>query len=220
MIISNQFLRKDFPVLNAQDDPINALNLMDEYRVNHLPVVENGKYMGMISESALLGVESIADDENTLQLQLLKISVHPDTHILDILKVVSQHAIGAVPVVDSENNYLGVIMQEDLVARISEMQGVHQPGGIIVLEMWEKDYSMQQIARIIEENNAKILSTTVSAGEDGKIELNIKINQPDLNAIMQSFERFGYTIKGSYQEPIYTEELKSRYDELMRFLNI
>jgi acetoin utilization protein AcuB len=216
--ISNQFLRKDFPVLNAQDDPVSALNLMDEYRVNHLPVVENGKYLGLISESALLGVESIVDDENTLQL--LKASVKPDTHILEILKVVSQYSITAVPVVDYENNYLGVVMQEDLVSRLSEMQGVHQPGGIIVLEMWEKDYSMQQIARIIEENNAKILSTTVSPGDDGKIELNLKINQPDLNAIMQSFERFGYTIKGSYQESIYNENLQTRYEELMRFLNI
>lgn len=191
---------------------------MDEYRVNHLPVVENGKYLGLISESALLGVESIIDDENTLQL--LKASVKPDTHILEILKVVSQYSITALPVVDYENNYLGVVMQEDLVSRLSEMQGVHQPGGIIVLEMWEKDYSMQQIARIIEENNAKILSTTVSPGDDGKIELNLKINQPDLNAIMQSFERFGYTIKGSYQESVYNENLQNRYEELMRFLNI
>ncbi|HEY8403870.1 MAG TPA: CBS domain-containing protein [Flavobacteriales bacterium] len=218
MNISNQFLRKDFPVLNAQDDPVSALNLMDEYRVNHLPVVENGKFLGLISESALLGVESIIDDGDTLQL--LKASVKPDTHILEILKVMSQYSITTVPVVDYENNYLGVVLQEDLVSRLSEMQGMHQPGGIIVLEMWEKDYSMQQIARIIEENNAKILSTTVSPGDDGKIELNIKINQPDLNAIMQSFERFGYTIKGTYQESAYTENLQSRYEELMRFLNI
>lgn len=205
--------------MNAQEDPINALNLMDEYRLGHLPVVENGKYLGMISETSLLGMEPMSNDD-TLQLELLKVSVQPQMHILDILKVVSQYHIGAVPVVDEQDNYLGMIMTTDLIEKLSQMQGVHQPGGIIVLEMWEKDYSMQQIARIIEENNAKILSTTVSPGEDGRIELNIKINQPDLNAIIQSFERFGYTIKASYQEPEYTEDLKSRYDELMRFLNI
>lgn len=220
MINSNQFLRTDLPALNAQDDPINALNLMDEYRVGHLPVVENGKYMGMISENALLGIESMDSDDNTLQLQLLKVSVRPEMHILDILKVVTQNHINAVPVVDEHDNYLGMIMLEDLAEKLSEMQGAHQRGGIIVLEMWEKDYSMQQIARIIEENNAKILSTTVTAGEDGKIELNLKINQPDLGPIMQSFERFGYSIKASYQESEYTEDLKNRYDELMRFLNI
>lgn len=220
MINSNQFLRTDLPALNAQDDPINALNLMDEYRVGHLPVVENGKYLGLISENALLGIESMESGDGTVQLQLLKVSVRPEMHILDILKIVTQNHIHAVPVVDENENYLGMIMLEDLAEKLSEMQGAHQRGGIIVLEMWEKDYSMQQIARIIEENNAKILSTTVTAGEDGKIELNLKVNQPDLGAIMQSFERFGYSIKASYQESEYTEDLKNRYDELMRFLNI
>jgi len=220
VINSNQFLRTDLPALNAQDDPINALNLMDEYRVGHLPVVENGKYLGLISENALLGIESMESGDGTVQLQLLKVSVRPEMHILDILKIVTQNHIHAVPVVDENENYLGMIMLEDLAEKLSEMQGAHQRGGIIVLEMWEKDYSMQQIARIIEENNAKILSTTVTAGEDGKIELNLKVNQPDLGAIMQSFERFGYSIKASYQESEYTEDLKNRYDELMRFLNI
>jgi len=123
-------------------------------------------------------------------------------------------------VVDAENNYLGSIRLEDLVEQMSEMQGANQRGGIIVLEMWEKDYSMQQISRIIEENDAKILSTSVSPGESGKIEVNLKINQPDLNAIISSFERFGYQVKASYQESAYTEDLRKRYDELMRILNI
>jgi hypothetical protein len=79
----------------------------------------------------------------------------------------------------------------DIDRKTKEMQGANQRGGIVVLEMWDKDYSMQQISRIIEENNAKILSTTVSPGEGGKIEVNIKINQPDMNAILSSFERFG-----------------------------
>jgi hypothetical protein len=79
---------------------------------------------------------------------------------------------------------------------------------------------MQQISRIIEENNSKILSISLSPGEGGKIEVNIKINQPDLNAIISSFERFGYTVKATYQESAYTEDMRKRYDELMRILNI
>ena len=51
-------------------------------------------------------------------------------------------------------------------------------------------------------------------------EINIKINQPDLNAIVSSFERFGYQVKATFQEMVYTEELRKRYDELMRILNI
>lgn len=220
MITARQLLKVDLPVLKAQDDPINALNLMDEYRVGHLPVTENNKYLGVISETVLLGVESILNNEHDPKMQLLKVSVLPDDHILDVLKIASQYHISVIPVADAENNYIGCITIEDLVEKLSEMQGAHQRGGIIVLEMWEKDYSLQQIARIIEENDAKILSTSVSPGEDGKIEVNLKVNQPDVNAMVQSFGRFGYNVKATYQEPEYTEDLKKRYEELMRFLNI
>jgi len=195
-----------------------ALDMMDQFRISHLPVVENNKFLGLISEDALMELETLQGDPSGLPL--LRFSVGPDAHILDILKMVSEHRLSIVPVTDSDNNYLGSIRMEDLVEQLSDMQGANQRGGIIVLEMWEKDYSMQQISRIIEENNAKILSTTISPGEGGKIEVNIKINQPDMNAILSSFERFSYTIKASYQETAYTEDLRKRYDELMRILNI
>jgi CBS domain-containing protein len=180
--------------------------------------VENGKLLGLISEDALMDLESLQGD--SAGLPLLRAQALKDAHILDVLKVAGEHRLSIVPVVDAENNYLGSIRLEDLLEKTSEMQGANQRGGIVVLEMWDKDYSMQQISRIIEENNAKILSTTVSPGEGGKIEVNIKINQPDMNAILSSFERFGYFIKASFQELAYTEDLRKRYDELMRILNI
>jgi predicted transcriptional regulator len=197
---------------------MNALDLMDQFRISHLPVVENGKLLGLISEDSLMDLESLQGD--SAGLPLLRAQALKDAHILDVLKVAGEHRLSIVPVVDAENNYLGSIRLEDLLEKTSEMQGANQRGGIVVLEMWDKDYSMQQISRIIEENNAKILSTTVSPGEGGKIEVNIKINQPDMNAILSSFERFGYFIKASFQELAYTEDLRKRYDELMRILNI
>lgn len=218
MITSRKLLTSEIPSLSAHDEPMNALDLMDQFRISHLPVIENGKLLGLIAEEALMDLESLQGDP--AGLPLIRSHVHPDTHILDILKLASEHRLSIIPVVDAENSYLGSIRLEDLVEQMTEMQGANQRGGILVLEMWDKDYSMQQISRIIEENNAKILSTSVSPGESGKIEVNIKINQPDLNAIISSFERFGYTVKANYQESAYTEDLRKRYDELMRILNI
>lgn len=218
MITSRRLITSDIPALSAADEPMSALDLMDQFRISHLPVIENQNYLGLISEDDLMELESLQG--NPEGLPLLRQSVAPDAHILDVLKLASEHRLSIVPVTDAQNRYLGSIRLEDLVEQMSDMQGAGQRGGIIVLEMWDKDYSMQQISRIIEENNAKILSTSVSPGEDGKIEVNIKINQPDLNAILSSFERFGYHIKASFQESAYTEDLRKRYDELMRILNI
>jgi len=220
VITARQLYRTDIEALSAQDDPVEALNKMDEYHVGHLPVIDNGKYLGLVSEPTLLGAESIIPDGINNQLPLINISVKPQNHILDILKAAGEQHISLIPVVDDDNNYLGAITLEDLVEKLSEMQGAASRGGIIVLEMWEKDYSLQQIARIIEENNGKILSTSVSPGEGGKIEVNLKVNLPDLNPILQSFSRFSYEIKASYQEQEYNDDIQRRYEELMRYLNI
>lgn len=218
VITSRKLLTSEIPTLSALDEPLSALDLMDQFHISQLPVLENGKLLGLITEENLMDLESLQGDPAGLPLK--RVHVLPETHILDILKLVSEHRLSIVPVVDAENNYMGSIRLQDLMEQMTEMQGASQRGGIIVLEMWERDYSMQQISRIIEENNAKILSTSASPGEDGKIEINIKINQPDLNAIVSSFERFGYQVKATFQELAYTEELRKRYDELMRILNI
>ncbi len=202
------------------EDPVEALNIMDEYRIAHLPIVENGKFLGMASETAMLSASGVISDPLLQYSNLIDGSVTPEEHILEVLKSAGELHLTVVPVVDAEKNYIGCITLEDLVEKLSDMQGATRPGGIIVLEMKENDYSLQQIARIVEENDAKILSTSVSAGEEGMIEVNLKISEPDLNPILQSFHRFGYNIKGSYQEPEYTEDLKKRYEELMRYLNI
>jgi acetoin utilization protein AcuB len=193
---------------------------MDQYRVAHLPVVEKGKFLGMASETAMLSAGDVVSDPDMHYTNLIDGSVEPDEHILEVLKSASELHLTAIPVVDKTGNFLGCVTLEDLVEKLSQMQGADRPGGIIVLEMAEQDYSLQQIARIVEENNAKILSTSVSPGDAGQIEVNLKISNPDVNAILQSFSRFNYNIKGSYQEPEYTEDMRKRYEELMRYLNI
>lgn len=198
---------------------MHVLNLMDELRVNDLPVVENGMFVGLANESDFLNAE-VYQGEVQAELDLLKVSVFPETHVLDVLKVVSENDITVIPVVDEGNNYLGSITSADLLDHLAEMLGVHREGGIIVLQMLERDHSLQQIARIIEENNSKILSLTVLPAIEGNIEMHIKIDSPDLNPILQSLERFNYTVLSKFQAAQFDNELRDRYDELMRYLNM
>lgn len=220
MITAYKIINASIPTVSPSDDPSFALELMDDFRVGHLPVVEQGKFLGLVTETVLLSAEDKISDPSFNYTNLIQQRILPSEHILEVLKLVSEQHLSLVPVVDNEGIFLGSITLEDLVDRLSMMQGASQRGGIIVLEMSEKDYSLQQIARIVEENDAKILSTSVNQGDNGMLEINLKINEPDLNAILQSLERFNFAIKASYQEPEYTEDLKKRYEELMRYLNI
>jgi CBS domain-containing protein len=198
---------------------MHVLNLMDEMRVNDLPVVENGLFIGLANESDFLNAE-VYQGEIQAELDLLNVSVLPDSHVLDVLKVISQNDVTVVPVVDEGNNYLGSITSADLLDHLAEMLGVMREGGIIVLQVFERDHSIQQIARIIEENNAKILSLSVVPASEGNLEMHIKIDLPDLNPILQSLERFNYNVLSKFQASQFDDELKDRYNELMRYLSM
>ena len=198
---------------------MHVLNVMDELRVNDLPVVENGLFLGLANESDFLNAE-VYQGEIQAELDLLNVSVSPDSHVLDVLKVISENDVTVVPVVDEGNNYLGSITSADLLDHLAEMLGVMREGGIIVLQVFERDHSIQQIARIIEENNAKILSLSVVPASEGNLEMHIKIDLPDLNPILQSLERFNYNVLSKFQASQFDDELKDRYNELMRYLNM
>jgi len=97
------------------------------------------------------------------------------------------------------------------------------PGGIIVLELNAHDYSMAQIARIVEDNDAKIWCSNVAPAtvDTLKMEVTLKINQTDLTSIIRSFQRYDYTIKASYQgHNRHDDVLRSHYDQFMLYLNV
>ena len=216
---AEELIARNIPTL-TRETPVNeALYLMDEWGVTDLPMLENGKYIGLASESNFLDLQEIESD-TLVELQISPVSVLPQAHTLDILSVASKHAVSVIPVVDGKDMYLGSVRSDELLTEIATMLGAHVEGGIVVMHLSERDHSISQIARIIEENGAKILSLSVSPLPEGDLELCAKIDRPDLNAIVQSLKRFNYRVVEQIQDSQFDQDIRSRYDELMRYLNI
>ena len=215
-IISN-----DIPELGLSDLVNNALNLMDEYRISHLPVVNDGLLVGIVSEEELEMMEyptrSLVDQHK----EYLDIHVKGDQHIFDAVKLFSHYNLTILPVVGLNKEYLGSITLEQMVDSIAQIQAVNEVGGIVVLEMNSRDYSMQHIGGIVESNNYKILSSSVTSVQDSAlVEVTLKINTENIAPVLQTFERYDYTIKATFQESSLNEDLKDRFDEFMNYLNI
>jgi len=104
---------------------------------------------------------------------------------------------------------------------MNKMAAVSQPGSVIVLEMSQNDYSMSEIAQIIESNDARILSMYITSKIDStNMEVILKVNKQDLNSIIQTFNRYNYSIKASYGQEEDPEDLRDRFDSLMNYLNV
>jgi len=210
------------PPLKATDDAHKAIVWMEEFRCIHMPVVENGKLLGFISEDIIMETNDIDKKLRDFELVGKLCYVHMSAHFYDILKVAADNKLQMVCVLDEEEIYTGVITVQDTLTSFAQTAAVQMPGAILILSMNHNDYSLSEISRLIEENRARILSSIVKEDplDPGKIRLTLKLNELDLSRIVATLERFNYKVIGRYQEtkPLGTE--KERIDMLLRYLDI
>jgi len=216
MVTAKQIVDVQFPFLKEDFTIEQALDWMNENRVNELPVIVNHVFKGLVSENQLLDIQEI---EPFIMPVLAEWSIRPDDHFFTMIHKMSEFQSSIAVVLDDEGHYLGCVTREDLLDAVSEMTAAHVDGGILLMEMHPRDYTLQQIIRIIEENNAKVMTLFSYQNERGLMEICIKVDNKDINAIVQSLERFNYRIRATFQHKDSNIDLMDRYDTLMRFLD-
>lgn len=220
-MIALELITEEIPPLTHLDTGEKALVWMDEFKVSHLPVLKNGNFVGVLSESDVLDKMDLDETLDVLFSHLPRPFVWASDHIYEVLSKVSEFRISVVPVLDSNEKYLGCTSVHKLMQLIANTGGIKDRGGIIVLEMNQNDYSMAQIAQIVESNNAKILSSYILSSTDTtKIEVTLKVNEIDLERILRTFERYDYVIKASFHKSEFEDDLQNRYDALMNYLKL
>lgn len=221
-MIAEDLINHMIPPLKGSDDAHKAIVWMEEFRCNFLPVVEEGKLLGFISEEIILEANDIDKRVKDFNLVGQNCFVHLDTHFYDILKVAADNKLQVVAVLNEEQSYTGLITVQDTLTSFAQTAAVQLPGGILVLSMNHVDYSLAEISRLVEENHAKILSSIVKEDplDPGKLRLTLKINQLDLSRIVATLERFGYKVIGRYHETKVLGDEKDRIDMLLRYLDI
>jgi len=206
--------------IHPVEDGNTALEMMDQYRVHHLAVVKNNFYLASISDKEIMNWDSEDDAIEDHLNNLASPHVKYNQHLFDIIEVLEKNNLSVVPVLDEKNRYLGVITSRKLMYSIAKSATIQSPGGVIVLQMNNNDYSLTEIASIVEGNNTKILSSyIISIPDSTNIEVTIKLNKQDVNAIIKDFERRNYTVSASYKDEEADRDFSERYESLMRFLN-
>ena len=217
---ASKLISKSIISLHPDDDGNRALELMNQFRVNHLAVVKNSFFLGVVSDKEI-NLWNSADEFIEEHLHnLASPHVLHNQHLFDIIEVLEKNNLSVVPVLDEEKQYQGVITNRKLLYTIAKSAAIQSIGGVIVLKMNNNDYSLTEIANIVESNNTKILSSYVtSTPESTKMELTLKLNTSDIVSIVKDFERFDYLITASYKEDESDVDFLQRYEQLMRFLN-
>lgn len=220
-MLANDLITDEIPPLKTSDTGLMAINWMDEFKVSHLPIVNNNEYLGLISDTDILDLNITDDELGKCKISLIRPFVKDSQHIYEVVKMVSAMKLTVLPVLNDNQQYIGLIPATRLIQQFSTLAATNEPGGIIILEMNVHDYSMTQIAQIIEGNDAKILSSYLRNLPDStQIEVTLKLNKEDLSAILQTLYRYNYNVKASFHQSEFLDDMKNRFDSFMNYINI
>ncbi|UII34427.1 CBS domain-containing protein [Fulvivirga ulvae] len=222
VMIAEELINHMIPPLKPKDSAKKARLWMEELRCNQLPVVENEKFLGLVSEDLILEANDAEKSISDFDLIAKRCVVYGSSHFYDVIKIASDNSVQMVGVLDNQEKYIGVITVQDTITSFAQSAAIQIPGGILVLSMNQIDYSLAEISRLIEENNAKILSSSIKEDEldPSKLKLTLKVNRLDLTPIVATLERFGYKLIARFQETKVLDEEKGKIDMLLKYLDI
>ena len=220
-MLTGELHSQTLPYLHLTDKVYQALQLMNDNHVTHLPIVGGDKYIGLISEEDLMQADNDNSALEILQQSFSGISVKTNEHFLKALQIAAENGLSVVPLVNDENELTGTVVYHDLLKYASGFMSLNEPGALIVLEIPSNQYSFNEISKLVETNDAQITQLNTSNDpESGMMQVTIRINKPEVSDIIATFQRYDYNVKYFFGEELYTNELRSNYDNLMNYLRI
>ena len=219
-MIAKDLISEEIVPLRTSDTGEDALAMMSDFHVRHLPIVNGSQLLGLISEDEILEFDA-EESVGSYTLKMTHPFVYDRNHIYDIMRLLNEYRLTLIPVVDKHQTYLGVVTLEDLLKFFADSASFGEHGSVIVLTVNRYNYSLSQIARIVESENAIILNSFITSTPDStEIDITLKLNRSDISKIMASFRRFDYDIKASFSESEYIDSLQEHYESLMSYLSV
>ncbi len=214
-------ITQEIPPLRPTDAVSRAMDWMEEFKVSQLPVVENQRLLGLVHDETLVDRNDLKAEVRSVMDAVEVPYVRGGQHIYDVMKLMSERGLSVLPVLDMTGVYLGAISEREALKKLAEITNIREPGSVVVLEMNQNDYSLQEIARIVEGSDGKLLSVySHTLADSTRVEITLKINREDISDILRTFERYEYFVKNTYQGSTFHDDLRGRYDSLMRYIDL
>ena len=216
-----ELIQNDIPPVRINETIEKALNWMDEFKLNHIPVLNETEYVGLLSDDMVYDYNQLKDPISNINFLGKQQSVLENAHFFQVMSLISSYKLSVVPVCDEQRNYKGSISTKKLINVFSKQSGFNSSGAVITLLVNDFDYQLSQIAQIIESNDAKILSLySENLESNNQLKLTIKISDGKLGAVLQTFSRYDYTVQDVFSDDEINNQSKQRYDNLMKYLNV
>jgi len=210
MFVSRSMTQK-VVTINKDANILEAKELMEQYQIRHIPVVEpDGLLIGMITDrdlrSALPSTFYKKEDTGTKKAAALPIKVKeimsqnlvtlsPMDTIQDALLLIQKTLVGALPVVDKKDKLMGIISVRDLLRAFINVLGIGTPGTLLCILVEEKLGQLKKIVDIITEEKVSFGSVLVARyWEEGKRAVFPYLLTNNVVNVKKKLKAAGYTL--------------------------
>jgi acetoin utilization protein AcuB len=219
-MLASSIAIKGLPMLHMEDKVSFALQCMEDFDVQHLAVVKDDYFIGLANKSDLLDTDE-AHTLETLSDQFLRIGLAGTAHFLSALDLFTKHHLSLLPVLNEQQECIGVITQQHLNDNLAQYLGVAKPGAILVLSISPFQYSLAEMSRIVETNNAQIVQFNSFFDEaTGALIVTLKLNRDEAAAIIATFERYDYQVLHYFGTSPLNNDIEDHYHHLMNYLDV
>ncbi len=220
-MLVHELINTALPQLQPEDTVATALQLINDFKLSHLPIVQEDRYLGLLSEDDLLNIENDSMQIENCRDDFAQVAVTIGNHLLNAVNVANRYQTNIVPVITENREYLGSISGGELLSVLGDFSGANEAGALVVLEMEAGRFSISEISRIVESDGASILHLNItSRPASSLLQVTIHINKREISVIVAAFERYEYSIYYYSGEELFASEIDSNYKNLMNFLDI
>jgi predicted transcriptional regulator len=209
------------PRLSSTDTVEKALQMTDEFKLTHLPVVDNENFLGLISQENLMNEEDKNTTLHFLQQAYLPAIINGNSHFLKAVAICNLYHTNIIAVTGENNEFLGTISSEALLTALGSFCGAAENGAIVVLDIERSKFSISEINSIVESDGSTILHLNVAPHVlSHLLEVTLQINKKEVSTIIATFERYEYSVTFYSGEELFENEISTNYNHLMNYLSI
>ena len=208
MLLVRDLMTQDLATLGPEANASEALNICREKGIRHIPVLEEGRLVGLVSDRDLSTAsppEGEADREEAMkELRVSDImtrdvvTAHPQDPVGYAAKEMYERKINALPIMAEEGDeekLVGIVTSTDVMRALVMLTGVHESGSQVQVEAPDRPGVLAEVAEIIRDLEVDILSALSSPEKRGGTRTMVfRLTAEDPSTVVQSLQMAGYSV--------------------------
>lgn len=216
-------MTREVATLGPESSVAQAWQLLREREVRHIPIVEGGRLVGLVSDRDLRDASPVrksddgGEDENVFGWASMRdimttkpVTISPFDTIEHAAREIYDRRIGCLPVVD-KGELAGIITSSDMMRTLIELFGAGKPGTWLEVEVTDEPGALAGIVDAISDRHVNLASVFVAPGHrvSDKV-IALRVETTNAKGVVGALEEAGYTVEIVES----TAEIKTSHEEI------